>query len=235
MQKIRCPRCAVINLEKFVTFPRCAGCGVLLPETGSSPTLALWRRPVGSLLWASVVGCVAMGLVIVATVFEETPPPLGQLVVYGQGPRAARVGGLLVFRLTVDAVEEASLREGRSLKNVSLRLPRDFFKKFRFVSLDPSPDEVTRSGFGRYFHYQTLPRETRLRLVVRAQQAGQYRLIASLLAEGRSPAQYRSTIMVGRSPQPPGRRSNVAAISVSTAASRLSDKRLSPKRLSNRR
>jgi len=59
VKKIVCPRCGAVNLEKFVTFPHCAGCSALLPLWGDAPARAgasLLRRPLRVGFWMSLVG-----------------------------------------------------------------------------------------------------------------------------------------------------------------------------------
>jgi hypothetical protein len=227
MQKIRCPRCAVINLEKFVTFPRCAGCGGLLPgaRSGSNaaPLAPVWRRPLAAVLWASVVGCVVMGLVVAVSMFEERPNAPGEIAINGPLRRSAQVDGLVTLQLTVDILERPTLQASRPLQNVRIRFPQDFFRKFRFMSLDPLPDDVVLQGRGHYFEYNSLPREAQLRLTVRARQAGTYELNAKVYAQGEKPGSYNARITVKPGPESNGRESGATSPSLQTPTSHISN------------
>jgi hypothetical protein len=229
MQKIRCPRCAVINLEKFVTFPRCAGCGGLLPGAKSASTAAplapIWRRPLAAVLWASVVGCVVMGLVVAVTVFEERPRESGQMTINGPLRRSMQVNDVIVLQLTVDTLERPALPGSRTLQDVRVRLPRKFFKNFRFITLQPPPDDVRVEGHGHYYEYSRLPREAQLRLTVRALQAGSYELNSTVYAEGQKPGSYITRITVRPGPESKGRKPGATSPSAQTATPNVSRKR----------
>jgi hypothetical protein len=197
MQKIACPRCGAINLEKFVTFPHCANCGTLLPsQEAAAPTARTWHRPLKPLLWMAVLCCATVALVVAAALFQGTPQESGQVVIYGQLSRATQVGQLMQAQFTVDTMDAPESHAENILNEVKLRVPRDFFREFDFVAIDPVPDEVTNRGSGRYFSYATLPRETRLQLTARARRPGQHRLNVQIYAAGRSPGEYRTTIIV---------------------------------------
>ena len=197
MRKILCPRCGTINLEKFVTFPHCAHCGTLLPSQETSvPAGRAWQRPLKPLLWLAVLGGATLGLVVAATLFQETPQEVGQVVIYGQLSRATQVGQLMQAQFTVDTLDAPESRAADNLNEVKLRVPRDFFKAFDFVALDPVPDEVTSRGSGRYFSYAVLPRETRLRLTAYARRSGRHRLNIQIYALGRSSGEFHTMITV---------------------------------------
>lgn len=195
MKKVRCPNCAVINLDKFVTFPYCAGCGALLPQPSSAGAVPLWRRPLKPFLWVSAVGLAAAGLVAATTSFHSAPVEPGHIIIYGQAARVTQVGHLLSLRLTVDTIESPTSRDQR-LHDVKLRLSGAWLRQFRFVELKPPPDAVSLGGSGRYYHYHTLARNTPLDLTVRALQPGRHRLKAGIYAEQEYPGEYHCLITV---------------------------------------
>ncbi|MDQ3815743.1 MAG: hypothetical protein M3347_17655 [Armatimonadota bacterium] len=195
MKKIQCPQCAVINLDKFVTYPHCAGCGALLPQDETArETISAWRRPLGALLWATIVGCAAIVAIAVSVLFVSKPRELGQLIVYPQTPRTAPVGRKLVARFMVDAIDTS--RRDPSLQGVKLRMQQDFFQNFTLIAITPRPDEIRNFGRGRYFYYQSLPRESQLRLILRAEHPGRHRLKATIYAQQHLPVDYLATIRV---------------------------------------
>ena len=198
MKKIRCPRCGVINLEKFVTYPHCAGCGSMLPQTSDTTEhLPVWRRPLGPVLWVTVIAGAVVGLVIAATMFERTPVEFDQVVIYGQAARNLTLGKEFVIYLTLDAFDSVAAQHNEVLKDVSLRLEQNTLEKFEFVSLDPSPDTVLRSGTGRYLRYNTLPRETPLQLTMRPRQTGIHSISIKVFALDHDPsAPYNTTVRV---------------------------------------
>ena len=195
MQKIRCPRCGVVNLEKFVTYPQCAGCGSTLPSPRESP-LPFWRRPLGASLWVSVIGIAMVGIVIATSFLSSPPENEAQLVIYGNMPQRVQLQQTVIINLTIDAVGESSSQQRALLQNVKVRLPRTLFKKFAFVSLEPKPDTITSTTDGRYFQYDFLPRETTLKLRLYARSIGQQRARAAVYADDHSPGLYAFSIFV---------------------------------------
>ena len=194
MKKVRCPRCGVINLEKFVTFPYCAGCGALLPPVPET-TLPLWRRPLKPLFWVTTVGCAAAALLAATMSFKSAPPEPGHIIIYGLIPHYTTVGRQITLRLTVDTIESPTAHD-QVLNNVRLRLAGQWLKKFKMIAIDPSPDDTTVGGSARYFHFQSLTRNTPLKLTVQALQPGHHRLKAVIYADQQYPGEYRSSITV---------------------------------------
>lgn len=196
MKKIHCPQCAVVNLEKFVSFPYCAGCGVLLPQgKEAAAPLPFWRRPLGPMLWVTAVGCAAGGIVATTTAFTPASIDPDHIVIYGQTPHTVQVGHLLTIGLTVDTIENPTA-PAQNLADVKLRLSGDWLRKFSLVSLTPHPDTVTLGGNGRYYHYRSLPRNAQLKLTVRAVQPGQHHLKAVIYAQQQYPGTFRTSINV---------------------------------------
>jgi hypothetical protein len=198
MKKIRCPRCGVINLEKFVTYPHCAGCGSMLPQLPEEAEhLPVWRRPLGPLLWVTAIAGAVVALVVAATMFERTPVEAGKLMVYGRAARNIRTDSELAIYLTLDPVDSEPTQQNETLKDVSLRLSREILENFEFVSLAPPPDSVLRSGTGRYLEYVSLPRDTQLELTLRPRQPGVHTISIAIYARDRDPAvPYNLTVRV---------------------------------------
>jgi hypothetical protein len=198
MHKIHCPRCGVVNLEKFVTYPRCAGCGITLPQTEGEQYVPFWKRPLNSRLWITLVGSVFCGLLVGASFLQTSVEKNQVLLLYGNAARSGKVGDLVTLTLTADAPPS---RHSAVLSDVRLRMPLRCFQSLRLVSISPQPDEMTVSGNSRYFSYRRLPRETNLILRLRAVAPISERFRATLYAADHMPAAWRITIRI----QPAGR------------------------------
>jgi hypothetical protein len=192
MKKIRCPRCAVVNLEKFVSYPHCAGCGALLTEA-APPRVpwAAWKKPLGPLLWATVAG-LAGAAAVGAAMLLTRPVALGQMRVEGQIMRQVAVGQSVTLWLTLDTFGNRS----RELKGVSVRLNRDTMRHFVFESSDPKAQNQSRAGSGEYFTFPPIMRQTQIGLSLRAVRAGQVKLRATVRAENQLPADYNANVTV---------------------------------------
>lgn len=192
MKKIRCPHCAVVNLEKFVSYPHCAGCGALLTEA-SPPRVpwAAWKKPLGPLLWATVAG-LAGAAAVGAAMLLTRPVALGQMRVEGQIMRHVSVGQSVTLWLTLDAIGN----RGREFKNVSVRLNRDAMQHFVFESSEPKAQSQSRAGSGQYFAFAPLARQSQIGLSLRAVRAGQVKLRASVRADNHLPADYNANVNV---------------------------------------
>lgn len=195
MRKIRCPHCAVINLEKFVTFPHCAGCGALLnKETPSRPQWTAWRRPLGPILWATVLCCAAVAAVGAAMMLRR-PAAMGQMAVYAQTMRTVPLNGTMQLSLTVDTIEDTT-RGNSMLRDVRVRLDREFLKKFTVVKVTPVPLSEMKSGRGHYFVFGQIPRETPINFQFKTLRAGRHELKASVSADSLVPFDYLAFITV---------------------------------------
>lgn len=195
MQKIRCPRCGVVNLEKFVTFPQCAGCGSTLAAE-SEAALPFWKRPLGSLWWVGVIGGAIVLLLTVASFFTALPENEARLLIYGNASRRIELRQTAVITMTLDALAETAAQRRAPLRNVKVRLPRKLFKSLAFVSLDPKPDMLSSTAGGRYFHYQSLPRESVLQLRLYAVAAGKHRVRADVYVDDHLPADFSFWVVV---------------------------------------
>lgn len=198
MQKIRCPRCGVVNLEKFLTYPQCAGCGSTLPApTASEP---YWRRPLGALLWVPLIGVAIAGLVAAASFLISPEENNARVVIYGNASRRVAVNQTVIVTMTLDTIGETRLQRRSPLQNVKLRLPQTLFEDFAFVSLEPRPDETLQTAGGRFLQYRELPRETMLRLRLYALHTGRHRVRTDFYADDHAPGGFAFTVVV----TPPG-------------------------------
>lgn len=182
MRKIRCPQCAVINLEGFITFPNCAGCGMRLPELPPHQEKA-WRRPLRTALWTTFIGGLVTFLAML-TIKTLEPPTVEAPSVFLTARRArdAQVGHPVSLSLGMELSGAPPGRqdEHRALK---LRVPREFFREFSFVSLEPAPDSNETRGGGRYFFYDKIASGTHLRFSLMPLRAGRFNMKVRLYAK----------------------------------------------------
>lgn len=197
MNKIVCGVCGLVNLEKFVTFPHCAGCGAHLPEA-TPAAVGFWRRPVHAPMWASVIGlcCVALGVLGLAITRETRRAEEKPLVVYVALPHQVSLGQNAVLQLTLDTVEGDSNASSAPFQAVRLRLPGQTFSDFRLLSISPPPTSRSAAGSGRYFLWNELRRDQPIRLLVRPRRSGERRLGLMLSARGFSSFEMRRTLSV---------------------------------------
>ncbi|HEX8833881.1 MAG TPA: hypothetical protein VF719_06755 [Abditibacteriaceae bacterium] len=196
MKKIRCPNCSVINLEGFVTFPHCAGCGARLPEDAAQPEPVVWRRPMGTLIWASALGVAILSVVLIATnMLSHQRDDESRIVMLGMVQSRVYAGQPFDIEFRVDAMEEVSHND-ELLRGVRLRFPVEVFRRFQYVSLRPPPDAISDSGAGRYFYYATLSRGARLHLKLRALRLGRQVVTARVYADNQSYDDFITKIMV---------------------------------------
>ncbi len=195
MQKIRCPRCGVVNLEKFLSYPHCAGCGSTLPAPFTAPT-PFWKRSFGAWLWVPLIGGALVAMVAATSFISPPGKDESRLLIYGNAARRINVEQTVVLTMTVDAIAQTRLQRRSDLKNVKLRLPQSLFADFALVSLEPAPDETLRTNGGRYFLYESMPRETTLRLRLYARRLGRHRVRADFYADEHAPGFFSWTILV---------------------------------------
>lgn len=194
MKKIVCPRCGVVNLDKFVTFPHCAGCSALLPGAREPQRASIWRRPLRAGFWASLVGIALAGAVALSFSASEPGEPR-QLIVYAQLPRQARVGEVLVCRLGIDSLSSGG-RQAAILREVSWRLARSSEREWSVVSVSPAPDAPDPSLRRAAWMYGRWPVEERWVLRLRPRSRGQRRLAIIANASEHFPVQWRTTVTV---------------------------------------
>jgi hypothetical protein len=199
VKKIVCPRCGAINLEKFITFPHCAGCNALLPVVQSTPRQTFWSRRLSATLWVGLLG--GAGLSVLAGVvfyFQSATGEFGQLLVYGQIPRRAVLQRAFVCHLTLDTIASStSLSPGR-LRNVRVRLPHRIDEAFGISNVQPKPDSEVVSGAGRYLIFDSLPVDTTLQIGLRPRLVGRQRLMVTVHANEHYSANLNAAITVER-------------------------------------
>ena len=183
MKKIRCARCSVVNLEGFVSYPNCAACGARLPEVVEEK-VAIWRRPLGTSVWASILG-VAILLVLLgaASWLRNDVETESRLVVMTQHQVSAQAGEPFTLALHIDAVDIAARQSDAPLRNVRLRIPLKTNLRFQLVNLQPVPDLVYDAGRARYFSYNRRERASEIKITMRALRLGRQRLQARLYSE----------------------------------------------------
>lgn len=194
MKKIVCPQCGAVNLEKFISFPNCAGCATRLPQDESVRPDPFWRRPLRVWLWVVLTGGAAIGALGAAAWFQTEPPRFAQLMVYGQAPRRVTVGRAFVCRLTLDEIFDSS--PSRRFRNVRVRLPNSSDDAFEVMAIAPPSDEKITLGIARYFQFRSLPNGSVLALTLRAREVGEHRLSVIVHADAHYSAQYRSVLIV---------------------------------------
>lgn len=203
MKKVVCPACGLINLERFVTFPHCAGCGAKLSEQ-PVPRASVWRRPVGAPLWATIIGlcCAGLGVLGILTARETRRVEEKQLRAYVQLPRRVVVGRRTFLRIALDTTESAAPNadDAAPFEDVRLRFPRDLFENFALIKIWPAPDAITNAGSGRYFHFRRLAREQTLGILLRPRRAGTQRMELTLSARECLPLQLRGIFVVAPAP-----------------------------------
>lgn len=199
MQKIRCPRCGVVNLEKYLTFPQCAGCGSTLPVPKSSKP-SFFRRELHAILWVLGIGGVAAALILAFDYLSTPSESNARLFIYGSASRQVALQQTVVVTMTLDAVAETRAQRRQPLQNVKMRLPRTLGNAFAFVSLDPPPDEILITNGGRYLNYDSLPRETVLRLRLFALKPGRHRVRSDFYADDYGPGAFTFSVYVAPRP-----------------------------------
>lgn len=137
-----------------------------------------------------------VGLVIATSFLSAPVENEAHLVIYGNAPRRVHLQQTVIVTLTIDAVGENNSQQRAPLQNVKIRLPRGLFKKFAFVSIEPKPDMISSTVGGRYFHYDSLARETALKLRLYARGSGQERARAAIYADEHLPGSYALSIFI---------------------------------------
>lgn len=199
MRKINCPHCGVVNLEEFVTYPHCAGCGVRISQEADKRESFL-RRPVATLLWVSVLGALAVLLLMLAPRLEKQPEQMGRAVIHGNTSRQVNADELVYINLIVDGLGEPQVQRKAPLRGVKIRMPWPAFDSFRFIELDPKPEAIVSHGKGRYFEYGDMERNTSIMLTLRALRPGEHQLHFVIYADGHQPGEFYSRVKVKTKP-----------------------------------
>lgn len=201
MRKVVCPQCGLVNLDRFVTFPHCAGCGVRLPDKQPGDARAFWRRPMRAPFWASIIalGCAAMAAVAIGIIRETSHPDYGQLVVYAQVPRNVAPENIVVLQFHLDTTDQ---RAPATFREVRFRLPRPIVENFEISSVAPEPDESFRTGGGSYYQFEEISREEAICVTLRPKRTGTYRFNAQIYAQDYQPFECHNYVTVHPDPVP---------------------------------
>jgi hypothetical protein len=194
VKKIECPRCGTVNLEKFLTFPHCAGCSALLPDRRALARESVWRRPVGAGLWMSLVGLALAGVVALSFSSREPGEPR-QMRVFGQFPRRAALGDELMCRLELDSTRVDGSNSG-DLRGVSWQLARSAERYWVVVGVSPTPDASERRAGRVVWVYHQWPADERWSVRLRPRASGQLPLAVIAKAQDHYPAPWRGTLSV---------------------------------------
>ncbi len=182
MRKIRCPRCAVINMEGFTTFPYCAACGTRLPDLHDDHSAMAWRRPLRSTLWAAIIGCAVLGLALYATNFFESVPRSGtsSVELEGSAPSTAELGEPFAVAIVLGRSPKAMAGRHSNFEDIILRLPRDLSKNFEVRSLQPAPERLEKRGNGHYYYYSSLPPDAIIQMMLFPLRVGKFEISAKM-------------------------------------------------------
>ena len=182
MKKVRCPRCYVVNLERFVTFPYCAGCGARLPIGESETAIhSAWRRPLGVLLWTSLFGVTLLGLFVAVRVFEVPLSRAPDVSATGSAPRRVVVGEEFALRINLEAAE--GTKRNQTLRAMQLRVLQSSLENLTLLEIQPPPDAIVNRGRARYFEYSAFKASDSVRLKLRATRPGHRSLQIQFLVE----------------------------------------------------
>jgi hypothetical protein len=202
VKKIVCPRCGAINLEKFVTYPNCAGCNALLPVAKAPVPDPFWRRRVSGWIWATLLG--GAGLSVLAAVvfyFQSSVSEFGQLLIYGSAPRRVAWQQTFVCQITLDTINEGASPSSGRLNNVRMRLPHRTDRAFEVIRIDPAADGETVSGAGHYFNFESLPVDSPIKISLRPLLAGRQNIAITVHADSHYSAQYSVVVNVQKPPR----------------------------------
>lgn len=182
MKKVRCPRCYVVNLERFVTFPYCAGCGARLPTgDGEAAAHSAWRRPLGVALWTSLFGVTLLALFAAVRVFEVPLSRTPDVSATGSAPHRVVVGDEFALRLNIEAAE--GTKRNQKLRAMQLRVLQSSLEDLTLLEIQPPPDAIVDRGNARYLEYSTFSADHTVNLRLRATQPGHRSLQIQFLVE----------------------------------------------------
>jgi hypothetical protein len=192
MKKIVCPHCGAINLEKFLTFPHCAGCSALLPALAPPTHIPFWRRPLRVWLGVILLGTATLGLLAAASIFAIGLDEPSHLMVYAT-TRPPRRDGIATCRFWLEPFA-AQGNSTRSLRGVSIRLPRGFERSFEILSVQPAPDSLEKSGGALNYKYRRWPVEQVWEMRVRLRRRCPQHLSIAVGAERFYTELYQATV-----------------------------------------
>jgi hypothetical protein len=199
MKKVLCPVCGLMNLEKFVTFPNCAGCGARLPVVIPETSLfERWKRPLRAPLWATFVAlcCAALGFWSL-TFTRETDREDIKLVAYVQLPHEQNSEQTVAVKFQLDTTQADDSVTIPQFSNVRLRIAKATFDDFSFVAVSPRGRSV-QTGGENYIIFGSIARNQPLQILLRPRRAGKCRLAFSLIVPGFSPFLYQGTMKIVR-------------------------------------
>ena len=194
MKKIVCPHCGTVNLEKFVTYPHCAGCSALLGASAVAPRAVWWKRRVRAGWWAAGLGG-AILLLVALGLSETDVRQNGPLIPFPQVPREAKLGQTLNCRLAFDGIRDNGTSP-QQLQNLRLRFGREFEKQWQIVAIMPTPSSDKRTIAGRVLQYKSWPIETVWRVQLRARKVGRQKFMVAMDAKDFLAFQYTTTVVV---------------------------------------
>lgn len=200
MKKVLCQMCGLMNLEKFVTYPHCAGCGTRLAETTTPTAFDRWKRPLGAPLWATFLGlcCAGLGYWGITIARETGHAEQKQLLAYVQLPRDIYAGQTTSIELLLD-IADAEGRQVRTFDDVRLRFPSSLSKDYALIGFTPS-GRIQREGSGQYLVFDSLPRDESIVVTLRPRRAGKLPLSLGLFARDFTPYIYNGSLVVTRAP-----------------------------------
>lgn len=187
MKKIRCARCSVVNLEGFVSFPYCVACGALLAVDNEEEKLPVWRRPMRTAVWTSLLGlAILLVAVVAANGLRHDVEDEAHIIVLTPRQTQVRAGEPFLMRLRVEAMDPAGRASDEPLRGVRLRIVLKTLRRFQLVEIMPTPDEEYSIGQGRYYAYRKLERGSQLTLVLRALRLGRQQFAARLYSDNQT-------------------------------------------------
>jgi hypothetical protein len=194
MQKVRCPHCGVVNMEGFVTFPFCAGCGSSLPQIEKLQSNT-WQRPVRATMLAAVIGVSVLALFVVGMSYLEVrESPQDNLQVFGSAPASVRINNDFIVRLTVtreDTPDSSSLM----FRDVAVRFPNDIENEFHIRQLDPAPAQRFERERGIYYFYPKLS-SPYVTIRLQARRAGTHKVDVRLYMDEALKGRYEKSVEV---------------------------------------
>jgi hypothetical protein len=201
MKKVLCQMCGLMNLEKFVTYPHCAGCGTRLAETANPSSLDRWKRPLRAPLWATIVGlcCAGLGFWGISIARETSSVEEKQLIAYIQIPHSFTVGTESAIQLTLDTTK-ANDTGIRNFYDVRLRLAKSTFEDFVLVSTTPE-HRISNEGKGSYLTFDSVPRDEPILLKISPRHPGKAKFAFGLYVRDFTPFEWQSSLKVTRGPR----------------------------------
>lgn len=186
MKKVRCARCSVVNLEGFVSYPYCVTCGALL-EVGAEEKVPLWRRPMRTVVWASLLALAIVTLVVAAAnSLRHDMESEANIVVLTPRRAQVRAGEPFNIVLHIDAMNTDGKLSEEPLRGVRLRIIAKTLRRFQLIEVKPPPDQQYEVGAVRYYAYRKIERGSQLTLVMRALRLGNQPFNARLFSDNQT-------------------------------------------------